>query len=135
MLGAREVPTAAITAGDERHAEGLPDDGTAPGDQAVVDDDATPVDHDRGPVAREVTAATPSHAAHTTLAGLSLWMGQPLSVVLCAGEVASSFARNLYDDFGFGAATAHDQVAIVEPGRRGLGSFRELRQLDLRGVR
>jgi hypothetical protein len=77
------------------------------------------------------------HAAHTLLAGLSMWMGQPLSVVLCAGEVASSFARNLYDDFGFGAATAHYQVEIVEPGRRrrGLGSFRELRQLDLRGVR
>ena len=75
------------------------------------------------------------HAAHTTLAGLSLWMGQPLSVVLCAGEVASSSALNLYDDFG--AATAHYQVEVVEPGRRrrGLGSFRELRQLDLRGVR
>jgi hypothetical protein len=77
------------------------------------------------------------HAAHTLLAGLSLWMGQPLSVVLCAGEEASSSALNLYDDFGFGAATAHYQVEVVEPGRRrrGLGSFRELRQLDLRGAR
>jgi hypothetical protein len=51
--------------------------------------------------------------------------------------VASSSALNLYDDFGFGAATAHYEVEIVEPGRRrrGLGSFRELRLLDLRGVR
>ena len=85
------------------------------------------------------TLPPPRHprAAHTTLAGLSLWLGHPLSVVLCAGEVASSSALNLYDDFGFGAATAHYQVEILEPGRRrgGLGSFRELRQLGLRGVR
>jgi hypothetical protein len=59
-VGSREVPTAAITAGDERHAGGLPDDATALGDQAVVDDDATPTDHDRGPVTRDVTAAPPS---------------------------------------------------------------------------
>lgn len=77
------------------------------------------------------------HAASALLVGLSRWLGQPLSVVLCAAEAASSSALNLYDDFGFGAATAHYQVEIVEPGRhrRGLGSFRELRQLDLRGVR
>jgi hypothetical protein len=85
------------------------------------------------------TLPPPRHprAAHMTLAGLSLWLGQPLSVVLCASEVASSSALNLCDDFGFGAATAHYQVEIVEPGRRrrGLGSFRELRLLDLRGVR
>jgi hypothetical protein len=77
------------------------------------------------------------HAAHTMLVGLSRWLGRPLSVVLCAGEAASSSALNLYDDFGFGAAATHYQVEVVEPGRRrrGLGSFRELRQLDLRGVR
>jgi hypothetical protein len=34
---ASEMPTTAITAGDERHAQGLPDDATAPDDQAVVD--------------------------------------------------------------------------------------------------
>src|SRR6188474_34773 len=55
-VGVREVPTAAITAGDEHHAQGLPDDATAPGDQ-VVDEHASPVDHDRGSVARDVTAA------------------------------------------------------------------------------
>ncbi len=77
------------------------------------------------------------HAASALLVGLSRWLQQPLSVVLCADEEASSSALNLYDDFGFGAATAHYQVEIVEPGRhrRGLGSFRELRQLDLRGMR
>jgi len=77
------------------------------------------------------------HAAHTLLTGLAQWLGQPLFVVLRADEVASSSALNLYDDFGFGAATAHYEVELVEPGRRrrGLGSFRELRQLDLRGMR
>jgi hypothetical protein len=57
--------------------------------------------------------------------------------VLCAAEEATSSALNLSDDFGFGAATAHYQVEVVAPGRRrrGLGSFRDLRQLDRRGVR
>ena len=83
-------------------------------------------------------AHTPHHtAAPTLLEGLSLWLQLPLSVVLCAGEEASSSALNLYDDFGFGAATAHYQVEVVDPSRRrrGLGSFRDLRQLDLRGAR
>jgi len=77
------------------------------------------------------------HAASALLVGLSRWLQQPLSVVLCAGEAASSSALNLYDDFGFGAATAHYQVAVVDPGRPppGLGSFRDLRQLAVRGLR
>jgi hypothetical protein len=77
------------------------------------------------------------HAAHTLLTGLALWLDQPLSIVLCAGELASLSALNRYDDFGFGAVTAHYQVEIVEPGRRrrGLGSSRELHRLNLRGVR
>jgi hypothetical protein len=77
------------------------------------------------------------HAASALLVGLSRWLEQPLSVVLCVVEEASSSALNLYDDFGFGAETVHYRVEVVEPGRRrrGLGSFRDLRQLDLRGVR
>jgi hypothetical protein len=77
------------------------------------------------------------HAASALLVGLSRWLQQPLSVVLCVGEEAISSALNLFDDFGFGAATAHYQVEVVAPGRRrrGLGSFRELRRLDQRGVR
>jgi hypothetical protein len=77
------------------------------------------------------------HAASALLVGLSRWLQQPLSVVLCAAEEASSSALNLCDDFGFGAETVHYQVEVVDPSRRrrGLGSFRELRQLDLRGVR
>ena len=64
------------------------------------------------------------HAAHTTLAGLSLWLGQPLSVVLCASEVASLSALNLYDDFGFGAATAHYQARSWNRAADGAGSGR-----------
>lgn len=77
------------------------------------------------------------HAASTMLAGISLWLQQPLSVVLCAAEEVSSFALNLSDDFGFGVATSYYQVEVVDPSRRrrGLGSFRDLRQLDPRGVR
>jgi hypothetical protein len=48
-----------------------------------------------------------------------------------------SSALGLCDDFGFGARTVHYEVDVVDPARRrrGLGSFRDLRQLDLRGVR
>lgn len=85
------------------------------------------------------TLPPPRHprAASTMLVGLSLWLQRPLSVVLCAADEASSSALNLCDDFGFGAETAHYQVELVDPSRRrrGLGSFRDLRQLDLRGVR
>lgn len=85
------------------------------------------------------TLPPPGHprAAPTLLVGLSLWLQRPLSVVLCAGEAASSSALNRYDDFGFGVATAHYQVEVVNHSRRRrrLGSFRDLRQLDRRGVR
>ena len=85
------------------------------------------------------TLPPPRHprAAPMMLVGLSLWLQRPLSVVLCAAEEAIASALNLSDDFGFGAETAHYQVEVVDPGRRrrGLGSFRDLRQLDLRGVR
>ena len=76
-------------------------------------------------------------AAPTMLAGLSLWLQQPLSVVLYADDEVASSALNLCDDFGFGAETVHYEVEMLDPSRRrrGLGSFRDLRQLDLRGVR
>jgi hypothetical protein len=81
------------------------------------------LNEDRNEDLVRATLPPPLHprAAHTMLTGLSLWLGQPLSVVLDAGEAASSFALNLYDDFGFGAVTPHYQVEIVEPGRRRRG--------------
>lgn len=76
-------------------------------------------------------------AAPTLLEGLSLWLGQPLSVVLCADAEGASCALDLCDDFGFGKQTLHYEVEVVEPARRrrGLGPFSDLRQLALRGVR
>jgi hypothetical protein len=76
-------------------------------------------------------------AAATLLEGLSLWLGQPLSVVLCADAGGTSPALGLCDGFGFGDQTMHYAVEVVDPRRRprGLGAFRDLRQLELRGAR
>ena len=74
---------------------------------------------------------------HTFLEGLALWMQRPLSVVLCAADGDDTSALGLSDGFGFGCQTVHYEVEVVDPARRprGLGSFRDLRQLGLRGVR
>jgi len=76
-------------------------------------------------------------AAATVLEGLSLWIGSPLCVVLCADEQGSSSELGLCDGFGFGHRTLHYEVEVRDPKRtrRGLGSFGDLRKLDLRGVR
>jgi hypothetical protein len=57
--------------------------------------------------------------------------------VLYADAEATSSALNLCDDFGFGVETAHYEVELRDPSRRrrGRGSFRDLRQLELRGAR
>jgi hypothetical protein len=74
-----------------------------------------------------------SRAASTLLEGLSLWVQQPLSVVLAAGELESSCALGLCDGFGFGNETVHYAVEVLESSRRqGLGRFSDLRQLELR---
>ena len=76
-------------------------------------------------------------AAPTLLEGLSLWLQRPLSVVLCADAEETSSALGLCDGFGTGRETLHYEVEVVDPRRRrrGLGSFRDLRQLSLRGGR
>jgi hypothetical protein len=70
-------------------------------------------------------------AAQTLCEGLSLWLGQPLSVVLCADAEGSSSALCLCDGFGFGSKTVHYEVEVVDPRRRPrpLGSFRDLHRL------
>ena len=82
------------------------------------------------------TAAHP-RAAATLSEGLSLWLQRPLSIVLCADAEGASSALGLCDGLGFGVTTAHFEVEVVDPARRrrGLGSFRDLRQLELRGAR
>lgn len=76
-------------------------------------------------------------AAATLIEGLSLWIGSPLCVVLCADEPGSSSALGLCDDLGFGRRTLHYEVQVRDPrkARRGLGPFGDLRKLDLRGMR
>ena len=76
-------------------------------------------------------------AALTLLAGLSLWLQRPRSVVLCADVEETSSVLGLCDGFGMGRETLHYEVEVVDPRRRrhGLGSFRDLRQLSLRAGR
>jgi hypothetical protein len=75
-------------------------------------------------------------AAMTLCVGLSLWLDRPLSIVLCADAQGTSSALGLCDGFGFGVTTVHYEVEVIDPRRRvrGLGSFRDLRRLQLRGV-
>lgn len=78
-------------------------------------------------------------AAATMLEGLALWHQRPLSVVVCADEAGHSSALELYDGLGLGARTLHYEVEVAfQPRRaergaslRGLGNFRDLRQLLL----
>jgi hypothetical protein len=76
-------------------------------------------------------------AAATLLEGMSLWLGRQLCIVLCADAQGISSALGLCDGFGFGNQTMHYEVEVVDPTRRprGLGTFRDLRQLELRGAR
>jgi len=76
-------------------------------------------------------------AAPILLEGLSLWLQRPLSVVLCADAEERSSALGLCDGFGIGHETVHYEVEVFDARRprRGLGSFRDLRQLSLRAVR
>ena len=85
-----------------------------------------------------VRAAHP-RAAATLLEGIALWHQRPLSVVLSADASDDGSALGLCDALGFGR-TLHYEVAVaMTEGRgrrrrrdvRGLGDFRDLRQLAL----
>jgi hypothetical protein len=54
-----------------------------------------------------------------------------------AADLDVSSRLGLCDGFGIGQTTVHYEVEVVDPTRRrrGLGPFRDLRQLDLRGLR
>jgi len=86
----------------------------------------------------------PARAAHpraaaTLLEGLSLWHQRPLSVVLSADVLDDGSALGLCDALGFGRALHYDVAVAVTERRsrrrrrelRGLGDFRDLRQLAL----
>jgi len=78
-------------------------------------------------------------AAATLLEGLALWHQRPLSVVLSADDSDDGFAMGLCDALGLGR-TLHYEVGVAITERRGrrrrrdlrgLGDFRDLRQLAL----
>ena len=78
-------------------------------------------------------------AAATLLEGLALWHQRPLCVVLSADGLDDGCALGLCDALGFGR-TLHYEVGIAFTARRGrrrrgdlrgLGDFRDLRQLAL----
>ncbi len=78
-------------------------------------------------------------AAATLLEGISLWYQRPLSVVLSADDSDDGCALGLCDALGFGRTLYYEVgVAVGERHRRrrrgdfrGLGDFRDLRQLAL----
>jgi hypothetical protein len=84
-------------------------------------------------------------AAATLLEGLALWHQRPLSVVLSADDADDGSALGLCDVLGYGR-TLHYEVGLAFPDRvargrrrrrdlRGLGSFRDMRDLALWGTR
>jgi hypothetical protein len=80
-------------------------------------------------------------ALPTLLEALALWHQARAHAVIAASELDSWSRLGLVDDLGAVAATIHYAVEVREPGRRrsqrvpGLGSFRDVRQLELGGVR
>ena len=80
-------------------------------------------------------------ALPTLLEAMALWYQAPVHAVLCATEEESWSRLGLVDDFLFGVATVHYTVELRAREQRrgqriaGLGSFDDLRQLVLGGVR
>ena len=74
-------------------------------------------------------------AAPMLCEALALWLRHPLSVALYADTQGTSSALALCDGLGYGDHCPHYEVEVLEPGPRRrlrpLGSFGELRQLDL----
>lgn len=82
-----------------------------------------------------------ARALPTLLEAMALWHQAPVHAVLCATEQESWFRLGLVDPFYLGADTVHYTVELreraMDRGQRiaGLGSFEDLRQLVLGGVR
>jgi hypothetical protein len=79
-------------------------------------------------------------AAATLLEGIALWHQRPLSVVLSADDSDDGCALGICDALGYGRSLHYEvALAVHEVGRgrrrrrdlRGLGDFRDLRQLSL----
>ena len=96
---------------------------------------------DIGKVILPTSEGSHPRAAATLLEGLSLFLGERLSVVLCVDDrSSSSCVHGLLDGLGYGSRNVHYEVGVAlrEPPRRrrerserleGVGDFRDLRQL------
>ena len=101
------------------------------------------VDDDEVLKAVLLTPSSPPHprALPTLLEAMALWHQTPVRAVLCAREEASWCRLGLLDDLWLNIDTAHYTVECIRRDRErrqriaGLGSFDDLRQLALRGVR
>ncbi len=86
---------------------------------------------------------SPAHprAMASLLEAIALWHQAPVHAVLCATEEASWSRLGLLDELCLGADTVHYTVELRPRDRErrqriaGLGSFEDLRQLVLGGVR
>ena len=85
-------------------------------------------------------------AAATLLEGLSLFLGERLSVVLCVDERSTSYELALLDGLGYGERSIFYEVGVaarMSPGDRRAAralrlpgsDFRDLRQLTLEETR
>lgn len=80
-------------------------------------------------------------ALPTLLEAMALWYQTPVHAVLCATDEASWCRLGLLDDLCLSADTVHYTVELRQRERErrqriaGLGSFDDLRQLVLGGVR
>jgi hypothetical protein len=80
-------------------------------------------------------------ALPTLLEAMALWYQTPVHAVLCATDEASWCRLDLLDDLCLSADTVHYTVELRQRERErrqriaGLGSFDDLRQLVLGGVR
>lgn len=88
------------------------------------------------------SCAPHARALPTLLEAMALWHQAPLRVVLSAREADSWFRLGLVDALCLGVESVHYTVELREPARDrrrrridGLGSFVDVRQLELRGVR
>lgn len=76
-------------------------------------------------------------ALATLLEGLALWHQAPVRVVVAAADLAAWFSHGLVDELWVSVDSVHYTVEVRYPDEdrhqriAGLGSFRDLRQLEL----
>lgn len=97
---------------------------------------------DIGKVILPRTSNAHPRAAATLLEGLSLCLGERLSVVLCVDEHSTSYDLGLLDGLGYGERSIFYEVGVATRMSRAAralrlagGDFRDLRQLTLEGMR